>query len=140
MRSTKLFVLRSRRRPLVRLRPAGRRVADPVVVEVPGEIQASKDRREFAAHVEYQHVQLGAAVKHARDDHPGNGEGRIERTALSGATWRVPVVIGFADRVMDGLDDLPPALFLRGGAVVGSGGGATRLRTLRVVGSCSLPT
>ena len=50
---------------------AGRRVADPFVVELPGEFEATKDRREFAAHVDDQHLQLWVAIEHTGADHPG---------------------------------------------------------------------
>ena len=43
-------------RPLVLVRPASWRAADPLVVEAPSEFEATKDRREFAAHVDDQHL------------------------------------------------------------------------------------
>src|ERR1700678_2337310 len=68
-------------RPFVLVRPAGRRVADPIVVEVPIEFEASKDRREFTAHVDDQHLKLWVTIKHAGADHPGSVDCRIEGTA-----------------------------------------------------------
>jgi hypothetical protein len=44
---------------------------DPVVVEVPIEFEASKDRRESAAHMNDQHLELRVAIEHAGADHPG---------------------------------------------------------------------
>jgi hypothetical protein len=67
--------------PLVFVRPACRRVADPIVVEVPIEFEASKDRREVTAHVDDQHLELWVAIKHAGADHSGTVDGRIEGSA-----------------------------------------------------------
>ena len=60
---------------------AGRRVLDPVVVEVPIEFEASNDRREPAAHVGDQHLQLRVAIEHAGGDHSGAVNGRIKGSA-----------------------------------------------------------
>src|ERR1700684_916640 len=55
-------------RPLVRVRPAGRRVLDPVVVEVPIEFEATNNRRESTAHVDDQYLQLRMAIEHTGGD------------------------------------------------------------------------
>ena len=43
--------------------PAGE-VADPLVVGSPSELEATKDKREFAAHMDDQHLQLWVAIEH----------------------------------------------------------------------------
>src|ERR1700690_2522020 len=68
-------------RPLVRVRAAGWRVGDPVVVEVPIEFEASKYRSEPTAHVNDQHLQLRMAIEHAGGHHPGAVDGRVEGAA-----------------------------------------------------------
>src|SRR5271167_909116 len=68
-------------RPLVGVRPAGGRVADAVVIEVPIEFEASQDRRESAAHVDDQHLQLRVAIEYAGADHAGAVNGRVEGSA-----------------------------------------------------------
>jgi len=72
----------SRWRPLVRVGLAGRPVGKPFVDEVPIEFEASKDRRESAAHVDDQHLKLRVAIEHAGGDHPRAVDGRVEGAAI----------------------------------------------------------
>ena len=52
----------------------------PIVVETPGEFEATKDRREFTAHVDDQHLKLRVAIEYAGANHPGSVNGRVEGT------------------------------------------------------------
>jgi hypothetical protein len=60
---------------------AGRRIADAFVIELPIEIEASNDRRQSAAQVDNEHLQLWVAIEHAGGDHPGAVNGRVEGPA-----------------------------------------------------------
>src|ERR1700733_7413031 len=68
-------------RPNVLVRLGGRRVADPFVVKAPIEVEATKDRREFATHMDDQNLQLGVAIEQTGGDHPAAVDGRVERSA-----------------------------------------------------------
>jgi hypothetical protein len=68
-------------RPLIRVRLAGRRAADPLVVEAPTEFEACKDRCEFAAHVDDQHLQfrVGGQTRRSRSSGRRLGSPRFLR-------------------------------------------------------------
>jgi len=58
------------RQPLVGVRPASRRIANSFVIELPVEIETSNNRRESAAQLDDQHLQLRVPIEHAGADHP----------------------------------------------------------------------